>query len=260
MPQDASLPEPSSPLPFPKPREAGPTAGRPDALPPGGYRTPIEPSAPPGVAATPDVLSLLQPVRQRWARAVLLGGTLATITGLAVWFLLEPKHTAFAHLQVLYTEDPILGPRQGSGGDFKSVLKTTAEEIITDRVVASALRRDEVKRLGFDQKVTFPTQAIKKDIQYEVKDNSELLTIQYQHHDPVVATTLVNAIKEAYLTDIVPTKQNERANKIKELQKVLDEKNQVIMTRKERLKALAGNFHSTDSRRCQCQRMDGRGD
>jgi capsular exopolysaccharide synthesis family protein len=254
MPQDAGLPESSSSLPFPKGREVAPTAGRPD--PAAALRASAEQSAPPGLSATPDFLSLLVALRQRWASAVMIGGTLAALAGVAVWFLLAPKNTAFAHLQVGYTDRTILERVNSSAGDFKNVLATTAAEITTRRVIAAALRRDEVKRLGLDQKEADPAQAIQDDLKYEIKDNSELLTIQYAHHDPAVATTVVNAIKDAYLEDIVPAKRHERANKVKELQKVYDESVEGIRSKKQSLKKIVEDLGTIDPLLWRMQRQE----
>ncbi len=254
IPHDAGLPESSGSLPFPKPREAGP-APRVEPL-PAAFRAQAESPAPPGLAASPDIVALLGALRQRWAAAVLLGGTLAVITGVSVWVLLTPKNTAFAHLQVSYTVQPILDRAGGSLADFKAVLRTTADEIATPRVVASALRRDEVKRLGLDQKEASPAQAILDDLKVDPKENSEILTITYPHKDPVVATTLVNAIKDAYLQDIVPAKQAERAERVRQLQKVYDEGVDAIKTKRDSLKKIVSNLDTVDPKAWQLQRLE----
>lgn len=256
MPQDAGLPDPSSPLSMPGPRDAQPIAGRinPKLMPiPGG---PSDPQAPPGLSATPDVMALLAGLRQRWISAVLLGGTLAVITGLAAWFLLSPKHVAFAQIQVRYVDPHIMSSVHGNAGDFKTYLKTTAEEMRAPKVIASALRRDEVKRLGLDQKETDPVQAILEDLKVEWKENSELVTIQFPHHDPAVALTLVNGIKGAYLEDIVNAKRNERAGKITELEKVNADAVETIKTKKERLKQIVEGLGTVDPRTWQIQRLE----
>src|SRR5258708_4667538 len=97
MPQDAGLPDPSSPLPLPSRSGMGPVAGRIDPGPPQA----LQPSTvPPALSATPDVGALLQALRRRWVAAVMLGSVLATAAAVAAWFLLTPKNTAFAKVQV----------------------------------------------------------------------------------------------------------------------------------------------------------------
>src|SRR4051794_33423655 len=98
MPQDAGLPDPSSPLPGPHSREFPPVAGRIDP----GQPRPVVPPAPPppGLSASPDMMSLLVALRHRWVSAVLLGCTLGCIAGVGMWYLLTPKNVAFATIKV----------------------------------------------------------------------------------------------------------------------------------------------------------------
>ena len=190
MPQDAGLPDPSMPLPNSHSRDKQPIAGRIDG--PHAVRPPMPPplSGPAGLAAGPDVFSLLVSLRHRWVSAVLLGGTLAGITAVAVWFLLAPKNTAFATLRVMYIDPTIMRDIQGGPIDFKTLLQTTAVEVTSRKVIFSALKREEVKKLHLELLEVDPVQAISEDLRAEFKENSELLTILFPHSDPVIATTL----------------------------------------------------------------------
>lgn len=209
MPQDAGLPDPSGPLPAPHPRSRGPIAGRIDAPP---RPTPPAVSAPPALSAAPDLMGLLLALRHRWVSAVLLGGTLGAIASVAMWFLLTPKNVAFAQIKVAYYE-PGMWPDRNAGnpGDFKTYLQTTAGEIMSRRVIAGALNRDEVKRLHLTFGDQNPSQAVSEDLRVEFKENSELLTIFYTHAEATAATTVANAVMEAFMEDIVYAKRNERA-------------------------------------------------
>src|SRR5262245_1051113 len=124
MPQDAGLPDPSSHLP-PHLRDPIPVAGRLEPSRP----APSAPPAPPGLSAAPDVMALLSALRHRWVSAVLLGTTLGAIAGVAMWYLLMPRHTAFAQLQVGYMQLPILSGGNPTPGDFKTFMKTTADAV-----------------------------------------------------------------------------------------------------------------------------------
>ena len=150
MPQDAGLPDPSMPLPNPHSRDQRPIAGRIDAPHAPRSSAPLALTGPTALVAGPDVFSLLVSLRHRWVSAVLLGSTLAGITAVAVWFLLTPKNTAFATLRVLYMDPMLMREVQGGPIDFKTTLQTTAQEVISSRVVTAALKRDEVKKLHLE--------------------------------------------------------------------------------------------------------------
>jgi capsular exopolysaccharide synthesis family protein len=256
IPHDAGHPDPSNPLPpTPTPRDLNPVAGRVGE----SARTPrLQPSLPPPAAlsATPDVWSLLVALRQRWISAVLLGGLLSTVAAVGIWILLTPKATAFAKLKVAYTETSIMNPGQPGLNDFKTYLQTTAFALKSRPVIWAALKRDEVKRLALEASDPDPVQTIEDDLDVEFKENSELLTLTYKHPDPTIATTIANAIKEAYLEDFVYRERDAKARRVSELEKALGESVQSINSKKESLKKLAVALNTTDPGLWREQRLE----
>ena len=247
IPQDAGLPDPSGQLPqSPMPREVPPVAGRVGEAAPLPPRLTSSLPPPPALSATPDVLSLLLALRRRWISAVLLGGTLASIAAIGMWFLLTPRATAFAKIQVAFSQQQFFPTAQAAQNDFKTYLQTTAGRITSRPVIWAALKRDEVKLLRLEAGDPDPVQTIEEDLTVEFKENSEILTIQFKHADPVVATTVANAIKDAYFDDFVYAERENRARRVNELEKAQAEANQSITTKKERLKELARSRGVTD--------------
>jgi polysaccharide biosynthesis transport protein len=254
MPQDAGLPDPSLPMPNPHPRDKRPIAGRIDAPPASRPAMPPGLTGPTALAASPDVLSLLVALRHRWVSAVLLGGTLAAITAVSVWFLLTPKNTAFAVLRVLVLDPEIMRGTTAGVVDFNTTLQTTAQEVISTRVIAEALKRDEVKRLHLEVGFVNPVQSISEDLKYEIKPNSELLTILYMHPDPQVATTVANAIKNAYLEKIVYEKKLERDSKVTKILAAYDAAMEGIRLKKASLRISAQNLGTDPARHLEKRR------
>src|SRR3954451_19775801 len=102
MPHDAGRPDPSTPPPPPyPPRDAAPIAGR-IGEPPFRPLPGAAPGGPPALSAAPDVWSLLAALRQRWISAVILSLMLGTLAAGGAWYLLTPKHVAFARIQVAF--------------------------------------------------------------------------------------------------------------------------------------------------------------
>lgn len=257
MPQDAGLPDPSTPVQTPVPTDRPLIAGRIDPPPPprsaAPAPAPVPTSAPapaatppPGLSAAPDVMSLLAALRHRWVSAVLLGGALGAAVGVGLWYLLTPKHTAFATLQVNFAPQSILGNSPSAAGDFKTFLQTTAAQVISRPVITAALKRDDVKRLGLDSKEIDPAQAITDDLRSEFKENSEMLTILFNHADPVVATTVLKGIQAAYLEEWVYAQTNKRNLKVTQLRKTYDENVEAIKKKRDALKKLAENLGTID--------------
>jgi capsular exopolysaccharide synthesis family protein len=246
IPHDAGLPDPSHQVPPSQPREPVPIAGRIEGVPVARPALPPPGPAAPALSAAPDFFTLLAALRRRWISAVLLGGTLAAIAAVSVWFLLQPKHTAFAKLQVSSTPLSIIDNSNPSLSDFRTYMQTAANIITSRTVILNALKTDEVRRLSLESSEVDPVQMIEDDIKAEFKENSEILMLTFSHRDPAVAKTITQAVKNTYLTDVVDFERQRRARRVAELEKVYGEKTEALKTKKENLKTVSKNLGHTD--------------
>ena len=92
-----------------------------------------------------------------------------------------------------------------------------------------------------------PVQSIIEDLRADFKENSELLTILFMHADPQVATTVANAIKNAYLENIVYNKRLDRNRKVTTLRsRCYGEAMDLIKAKKASLQKAAENSDRPD--------------
>ncbi|HZY83803.1 MAG TPA: polysaccharide biosynthesis tyrosine autokinase [Gemmataceae bacterium] len=237
MPHDAGLPDPAGNVPSPR-RGPSPVAGRVEV--PAALPLP-DAAPPPGLASGPDAGALLRALRRRWVAAALLGGTLATVAGLTAWFLLSPKYTAFATLKVAYAP-PVVGLVKQEGvsrADFGTYMRTQAAQLKSRPVIWAALKRDEVKRLNLEAREKDPVSFVEDELKVDFADNSELLTVYMNSNDPQVSLVLANAIKEAYMDEIVYAENQARVNRVAELEKVYANAVSTAKTKKKSLEKLA---------------------
>lgn len=226
MPHEASLPDPAG-----YPRGFDPNRPDPRPLP--------TPPTPPALSSAPDVMTFLSALGRRWILATILGGTLAAIGAVAVYYLLAPSSTAYAKVKIAYVETNMFG-RPGVN-DFKTVLQTTAGEMTTRRVINAAMKRPEVKQLALEKREADPAQTIEDGLRAEYKDNYELLTLYFTHPDPVVAQTVATHVREAYFETIVRDRHNARTGKLNELEKLYAETVEALKRKKENLTAMASS-------------------
>jgi capsular exopolysaccharide synthesis family protein len=237
MPHDASLPDPAGNVPSPR-RGPGPVAGRVEV--PAALPLP-DAAPPPALASGPDAGALLRALRRRWVAAALLGGTLATVAGLTAWFLLSPKYTAFATLKVAYTP-PVVGLVKPDGvtrADFGTYMRTQAAQLKSRPVIWAALKRDEVKRLNLEAREKDPVAFIEEELKVDFTENSELLTVLMNSSDPQVSLVVANAIKEAYMDEIVYRENQDRVKRVADLEKVYADAQATAKTKKKSLEKLA---------------------
>jgi capsular exopolysaccharide synthesis family protein len=178
------------------------------------------PPPPPGLSAAPDVMSLLSGLRRRWILAFLLGGFLACITAVAAYIALKPKETGFAQIRILYQNHGILEKTHTNPADFKTVLKSAADEIQSRVVIMAALSRPEIQSLELFGQSLDAALSVQEDLRVETKDNSELVTIYFTHADATAASKMAAAIRQAYFDNVVDKNNSARNKSIEELRKL----------------------------------------
>src|SRR5262249_37520628 len=157
------------------------------------------------LSAAPDLRALLHALRRRWFAAFAIGGTLAVVAGLAAWFLLAPKYTAFAMLRVNSNIPELYGSRgKGTGPtDFATYLPPRATLVKSRPVLHNALKGAEVKRLNLEARETDPALFFEDELKCGFQDSSEFVPGLRSGVSPAEVTTIVRAITKAYMDLIV---------------------------------------------------------
>jgi capsular exopolysaccharide synthesis family protein len=244
-PHDASTPEPTSPRPAAR-REPPPVAGRIEPAAPSLPPLPPESDLPAALSSAPDAGALLRALRRRWVAAVCLGGTLAAIAAVSAWFLMSPKYTAFARVKVAYQRSVTFHDQAGGAGDFRTYLKTQAQQILSRTVLWEALKSEPVKRLNLESQVSDPMAYIEEELKVEQHEDSEVMTIYLSSFDPVVSTTLLKAIIDAYLSQVVYAEDRTRRARFAEVEKSHTEAVQSLTTKKKSLEKMAKDLGTDD--------------
>ena len=236
MPQEAGLPEPNG-----RP-EPNPVAGRIEPAPRDAY-----PPAP-ALSSAPTAGDLLRALRRRWMTALALGGTLAAIAGVAVWYLMTPKYTAFAYIRVLSVPPNILIQEdKGGGSSFQTYLRAQASQFKSRNVIQAALKRDEMRRLNLEADHTDPVLYIEEELKVDIQEGSEFMTPKMACNDPTEATTIVKALTAAYMDEIVYAEQRARTARVAELDKAYNEALDSLKTKNANLNRLADSLHTTSN-------------
>lgn len=179
---------------------------------PGG--TALVPSSPQSKAVAvirqqPEIVkSALRPVdiihgfRRRWGWAVLTGILLSAITIAVGWFLIPIQYHTDAWLRVatetpniifkMNTRDSYLNQRSAQAVLIRSpfVLRTALRSLDLELYPELAKSRDQVDWLAKRIGVSFP-------------GGSEIMSISMSGDNPVAITEMVNAVKDAYMEEVV---------------------------------------------------------
>ncbi len=210
--------------------------------------TPFRGSRPAILDASPNLITLLRSLRRRWLPAALLGALAATVSGIVVWHTLPPsRHIAKAMLHVASSQPSIIFPTQEIRSNF-DIYKQTQLRLLKGRAVLSAVLRDpEVAKLDLVKQASGrgdPMAWLEREIRADY--TGEVLNISMSGNGPDGLATLVNAVAESYLVEVVNVEAKDRRKRFVQLQKMYDDYTERLKQKRLELENLARELGSAD--------------
>lgn len=209
-----------------------------------------EPAPPP----TMDVFAYVHALRRHWLMAFGIGILCAAAIGPAVWFGVGDRYTASAFLRVAIQDKPIAfntDPQAAMDRDRFEIYKSTQQQLVLSRfVLMAALRRPEVTKLPCVQEAQKETDAAAWLAKYSAVSfpgKAEIMEIDVTRRDAQEATTLVRAVVDAYMKEVVESEREQKRGRLNELDRAFVEKETEIRTKREDLKKLADTLGTSDS-------------
>src|SRR5262249_36849528 len=130
--------------------------------------------------------------------------------------------------------------------DFATYQRTQAAMITSRLVISAALADPRVSDLGVVQRHANPVAWLEKAIKADYSIAPELLSISLSGENPDELVLLVNAVREAYLKEIVNREQNELNTRLDRLKAVHKRSDERLRSRRTMLRELARTLVSQD--------------
>lgn len=169
-------------------------------------------AVPASLTSSPNFFSLLAALRRRWLSSIALALLAAAVVGVAVWIFLPPgKYTARTVMQIRPNNWANNSQAQ-SGGN--SIDQRTHLALIRSRwVLGSALKQEKVSSLNLWRDKPERIEWLEKEIQADFTLAPEVLRISLSGDDPEELTTLVTAVREAYVREVLDKERIDRVNR-----------------------------------------------
>jgi len=185
---------------------------------------------------------------------ILALGILAGAVFLVLGLLGVGKHRASAILRIARAEKPIafqMDTAATTDRDRFEIYKNTQQQLVTSRfVLLAALRNPAVAKLPVirrEQEKHDPVAWLQRHICVHFPGKAELMEVSIALGDPQEAATLVNAVVEAYLHEVVNSEIDQRRIRLSELDRAVGEKEQEVRMKREELKKLAAQLGTSDT-------------
>ncbi len=176
------------------------------------------PSAP---SAVPNLLELIKALKRRWILATILSVALGGLVTAGVWFFLPPpKHVATTVFHVAMVKPSIIENRGASGNEF-SVYQQGQKALVTSRLVLNtALRDPKVADLEIVRERTDPVDWFQNELKVDYKLGPEYMRVTLSGDRPEEQLTLLTAVANAYLKEIVHKERNRHLLRLEQLKEI----------------------------------------
>jgi RNA polymerase sigma factor (sigma-70 family) len=144
--------------------------------------------------------------------------------------------------------DRMRGPGPG-GGDFDTFRKNQMTLVKSRLVLVAALRNEKVRGLGVVKRQADPVAWLEKSLGVDFPNDGDILRIGMSGDDPEQLVTLVNAVQDTYLKEVVHAARNQKLLRLDELEKICSQLEEKIRKLREKLTRLAENVKTIDPER-----------
>jgi len=216
--------------------------------------TPIVPAlrsglARPASASTLSTTSLLRALHRRQILALGVAILATGISGSAAWFLVPPaKYKAQARLHVAAQAPKVLFRTvETEGSEDYRRYQNTQQTLVTSQLALNASLRDqEVRKYRMVRRQVDPIAWLQETLKVEFIAASEVMEISLSGEDPQELAGIVNAVKKAYMDEVVDADTKRRTTRHDQLKELKLQYTEWLKERRDTLRKLAETVGSDD--------------
>jgi len=176
----------------------------------------------------------------RWMFALGLGILIAGAAGAVAWFTVAPTYTAMSIIRIAPTEEQLAdwGPRSFNQESYEAY-KGTQQEIIRSRfVLTAALRDPQVANLPMIRHEQDLVAFLQHKLSVDLPRNTEVMLVSLQGESKNSVVTLLKAVVDAYIREVVDSDRRRGAERLSDLQNAYSERNESLRRQRSDLQNL----------------------
>jgi capsular exopolysaccharide synthesis family protein len=169
---------------------------------------------PAALSARPNALALLKALRRCWRRALGVGLLLAAALGTAAWFLVPPSKHSVRTLLFVPPTRPYLVRTAENTVDLHTHQRNQVFLLTSRFVLNAALKDPKVGALSIVAAQPNPVEWLEKEVQADFSVAPEVLRITMSGDKPEELVVLVDALRAAYVKEVVERETNQRLERL----------------------------------------------
>ena len=197
-----------------------------------------------------DTTTLFHSLRRHWLLALVLGGIFGVVTTVSCFVFLPKNYTSHAMIQVdLRPEESPIGQQRNNTNlqEYETFKMTQALSMRSPFVLNAALRQSEVLALEiYQREKKNPIRWLQENLVVNYPNDAELMQVSLTDNDKREVTTMVRAIVNAYMNEVVEQAKAEKHRALAELENIYAEKKDEARAKRDQLKRLAEQLNTAD--------------
>jgi succinoglycan biosynthesis transport protein ExoP len=166
-----------------------------------------------------DFSTFLHCLRRRWLSGLLTGAVLAAVVGTVLWVFIPVSFEAVSLVRVRRTEPELLQKRKSTDQEYVTYKQTQATLVTSPFVLNAALRKPGIEQLRMISREA-PNQLpwLAGELSVSYPGDSEIMRVGLRGDRKDDATQIVQAVVEAYMSEIVLSEKSDKSRRRDTLQ------------------------------------------
>jgi capsular exopolysaccharide synthesis family protein len=192
------------------------------------------------------LLGLWLAFRRRWALAVTLGLLVGGSLAAAGWFLSPSTHSGRTLVELSAATPSVLNETTLGGSAIDGYQRTQVAMVRSRFVLNKALRDPKVAELPIVREQSDPLAWLEKQVKADFSVAPEIMSISMSGDDPKAVALLLNAIRDAYIKEVVQRDRKLRNERYDDLLKIYTTYDDMVREKRRTLKAMSEDLGSQD--------------
>ncbi|MHC4875303.1 MAG: GumC family protein [Planctomycetota bacterium] len=185
--------------------------------------------------------------RRQWRTAVAFAVPLAIVSVVAAWFSMSAPFNAYALLKIDENAPRLVFSTAEGEDDFFTFRQTQTALVKSRFVLNAALRKPGISDLKMLRGIEHPVDWLQSNLSVGSYNSPEILQIALSGNHPEELAALVNAVKDAYLDEVVLADRKKRIARVSELEQIYNETEEKVRKKEERVEQLARQLGTGDA-------------
>jgi capsular exopolysaccharide synthesis family protein len=198
------------------------------------------------LSPTPRPIDLLYALRRRWKWALGLGILSAALAVAVAWILIPVNYTATAWLRIAKERPKIMYDTE-TQDDLLSHRQAQATLLTSKFVLNAALRKPGIAQLPYIRDERDPITWLKRNVNVSFPGRSQILQIAMTGDDPNQLKRLVDAVKDAYMEEVVSVERESHLRRKRVLDLTYQRNLEQIKKKEHMVRELANQLGTPDS-------------